>query len=208
MELYIIRHGETKWNSEKRLQGRSDIELNEYGIELARITSEALKDVKFDRIYSSPLKRAYETAEILRGSRKLDIICDDRLMEMCFGDYEGKVTDTLPDEFWKFFDDPVNFVPAGNGETYEQVIERAKDFLYNVIVPLSYKIDRMLVVAHGAFNRALMISLNHQGIKDYWEGVFQKNCCVNIYEINGDNFKLIQNGKIYYEDKGGKDYRK
>lgn len=53
-----------------------------------------------------------------------------------------------------------------------------------------------------------MISLNHQGIKDYWEGVFQKNCCVNIYEINGDNFKLIQNGKIYYEDKGGKDYRK
>ena len=171
MELYIIRHGETKWNSEKRLQGRSDIELNEYGIELARITSEALKDVKFDRIYSSPLKRAYETAEILR-------------------------------------DDPVNFVPAGNGETYEQVIERAKDFLYNVIVPLSYKIDRMLVVAHGAFNRALMISLNHQGIKDYWEGVFQKNCCVNIYEINGDNFKLIQNGKIYYEDKGGKDYRK
>ena len=72
MELYIIRHGETKWNSEKRLQGRSDIELNEYGIELARITSEALKDVKFDRIYSSPLKRAYETAEILRGSRKLD----------------------------------------------------------------------------------------------------------------------------------------
>ena len=96
MELYIIRHGETKWNSEKRLQGRSDIELNEYGIELARITSEALKDVKFDRIYSSPLKRAYETAEILRGSRKLDIICDDRLKEMCFGDYEGKVTDTLP----------------------------------------------------------------------------------------------------------------
>ena len=62
MELYIIRHGETKWNSEKRLQGRSDIELNEYGIELARITSEALKDVKFDRIYSSPLKRYYEAA--------------------------------------------------------------------------------------------------------------------------------------------------
>lgn len=68
MELYIIRHGETKWNSEKRLQGRSDIELNEYGIELARITSEALKDVKFDRIYSSPLRehtrrlRYYEAA--------------------------------------------------------------------------------------------------------------------------------------------------
>ena len=118
MILYVIRHGETKWNVERRLQGRSDVELNEYGIYLAEVTAEALKDVNFDVIYSSPLIRAYKTAEIIRGDRNINIITDDRLKEMCFGDYEGKVTDTLPDEFWKFFDDPVNFVPAGNGETY------------------------------------------------------------------------------------------
>ena len=66
MKLYIIRHGETDWNKEKRLQGQSDTQLNEYGIELARITGEALKDVHFDYIFSSPLKRAYKTAELIR----------------------------------------------------------------------------------------------------------------------------------------------
>ena len=85
MELYIIRHGETDWNKEKRLQGRSDTELNEYGIELAEITADALKDVTFDRIYSSPLKRAYRTAEIIRLDRDIEIQTDDRLLEICFG---------------------------------------------------------------------------------------------------------------------------
>lgn len=206
MELYIIRHGETEWNSEQRLQGRSDIELNDYGIKLAQITSEALKDVKFDKIYSSPLKRAYRTAEILKRDRKIEIQTDDRLKEMCFGEYEGKVTGTLPDEFWKFFDDPVNFKPTEGGESYEEIVERASSFIYDIVVPASEKYERMMIVAHGALNKALMITLNHQGIEDYWSGVFQKNCCVNIYNVYGTEFELIQNGKIYYEDKGGKDY--
>ena len=74
MKLYIVRHGETDWNNEKKLQGRSDVPLNDYGRELAYITSEALKDVKFDAIYSSPLIRAYETATILKGDRDIEII--------------------------------------------------------------------------------------------------------------------------------------
>lgn len=208
MELYIIRHGETKWNSEQRLQGRSDIELNDYGIELAEITSKALADVKFDEIYASPLKRAYKTAEIIRGNRNIEILTDDRLKEMCFGEYEGRVTKTLPDEFWKFFDDPVNFVPTEGGESYEDVVARAKSFIDDVVMPASKELERMLIVAHGALNKALMITLNGQGIEDYWSGVFQKNCCVNIYNITDNGIELIQNGKIYYEDKGGKDYER
>ncbi len=84
MKLYIIRHGETDWNKEKRLQGQSDTQLNEYGIELARITGEALKYVHFDYIFSSPLKRAYKTAELIRMDRPVKIVTDDRLKEICF----------------------------------------------------------------------------------------------------------------------------
>ena len=62
MELYIVRHGETLWNREKRLQGREDIELSENGRKVARLTGEALMDTRIDKIFSSPLKRAYETA--------------------------------------------------------------------------------------------------------------------------------------------------
>ena len=66
MELYIVRHGETLWNREKRLQGREDIELSENGRKVARLTGEALMDTRIDKIFSSPLKRAYETACLIR----------------------------------------------------------------------------------------------------------------------------------------------
>ncbi len=58
MKVYLVRHGETEWNRQCRLQGQSDTELNDIGIELAEITATELKDVRFDAIYSSPLKRA------------------------------------------------------------------------------------------------------------------------------------------------------
>ncbi len=200
MELYIIRHGETAWNVERRFQGRSDIPLNDYGIELAKVTSEALKDVEFDAIYSSPLIRAKTTAEIIRRDRKLDIILDDRLMEMGFGACEGRPSAEIKDFLNTFFNDPSNFIPMEGGETYEQVAERAKEFIQDVVIPNAQSMNRMLIVAHGALNRALMIQMNHQTIADFWSGIFQKNCCVNIYEVNGSDFTCIQNGKIYYEE--------
>lgn len=69
LKLYLIRHGETDWNKEFKIQGSSDIELNEYGRELAFITREGLRHIPFDIAYTSPLKRAKETAEIILGGR-------------------------------------------------------------------------------------------------------------------------------------------
>ena len=90
MEIYIVRHGETFWNEKKLLQGSTDIELNENGKKLAVLTGEALKDTRIDRIYASPLKRAYETACLIRGDRDIPIIKNDLIREMNFGDYEGQ----------------------------------------------------------------------------------------------------------------------
>lgn len=103
MKLYIIRHGETDWNKQKRLQGQSDTMLNEYGIELAEITAKALKDVQFDYIFSSPLKRAYKTAEIIRGERNVPIVTDDRLKEIGFGINEGVRSELITKDFHFFF---------------------------------------------------------------------------------------------------------
>ncbi|MGN0290579.1 MAG: histidine phosphatase family protein, partial [Lachnospiraceae bacterium] len=91
MNVYFLRHGETSANKEGRIQGRIDIPLNEYGIELARITRDGIEKegILFDIIYASPLSRAKETAEIVRGSQKASIVLDDRIMEMAFGDAEG-----------------------------------------------------------------------------------------------------------------------
>lgn len=199
MRLYIIRHGETEWNKEKRLQGQSDVALNEYGRELAVITGEALSDVRFDAVFSSPLSRAFETARIIVGKRDVRIIKDDNLKEISFGEDEGVPSDKLGEHFTNFFFAPESFVPSKGGETYEELCERARCFLQERIEPLRKTDKTVLIVAHGAMNKALMLNLKHLEIKDFWKGEFQKNCCVNVYELTEDTFTVIEEARIYYE---------
>ena len=135
MKIYLIRHGETDWNLEQRLQGATDIPLNENGLELARETAQGLKEVPFDLIYTSPLKRAKQTAEILRGERDIPLIEEPRIREICFGIYEGYCCSrehyTIPDPaFMNFFVDPGNYIPPEGGESIEQLCRRTTDFLH------------------------------------------------------------------------------
>ena len=86
--IYIVRHGQTDWNLEGRYQGRIDIELNEKGIEQAEKIKEELKGLNFDKVFSSPLKRAYKTAQIITDK---EIITDERIIERGNGELEGKL---------------------------------------------------------------------------------------------------------------------
>ena len=95
MKLYIMRHSETDWNKEHRIQGRTDIHLNLNGMKIAALAGDGMKDIPIDVCFSSPLVRAQETAALVvarnrhfveGGSR---IILDDRLMEMDNGPFEG-----------------------------------------------------------------------------------------------------------------------
>lgn len=89
--LYIIRHGKTDWNELHKLQGHTDIPLNANGIAMAENAAKEYKNVHFDVCYCSPLTRARQTADIILRDRdeKVPVIIDDRLIEMCFGEYEG-----------------------------------------------------------------------------------------------------------------------
>ena len=87
--LYIMRHGKTDWNEKRKLQGRTDIPLNEEGIGMAKKAAEECKNIHFDICYCSPLIRARTTAQIVLEGRNVPIVTDDRLMEMGFGEYEG-----------------------------------------------------------------------------------------------------------------------
>lgn len=200
MKLYIVRHGETDWNKEKRPQGQSDTTLNDYGRELARITADAMKDLNFDYAFSSPLKRAHETAEIIMGDRKTPIVTDDRLKEISFGIYEGTPSSQLPASFQNFFENPGKYAPPEGGESYQELKARTKDFIDKVLRPLSLKEPdaKVIVFGHGAMNKSMIINLKGLGIEDIWGGTFQRNCCVNIFELNGDTATVIEEAKIYY----------
>ena len=90
MKFYIIRHGQTNWNKEGRIQGKTDIELNEEGIKQAKEAKNILKDYPIDMIVSSTLKRAKKTAEIINEAKNVPIIFKEALEERCFGEFEGK----------------------------------------------------------------------------------------------------------------------
>ena len=130
--LYIIRHGKTDWNNLWKIQGRTDIPLNEEGRTMAKKAAEEYKDINFDIAFSSPLIRARETAEILLKGRDIPIINDDRLMEMSFGAYEGfeKCFDSPNCPLNVFFKTPEKYVvPVEGAESMEELFKRTGEFL-------------------------------------------------------------------------------
>lgn len=162
MELYLIRHGETKWNEEGRLQGQMDIPLNENGRKLARLTGEGLKDLPFDHIYVSPLCRAKETGGLVFAGRGIPQTEDDRLKEIDFGPWEGHVVSTLPESYNNFFHAPDKYAAPEGAESLPHLISREMDFIRDVLVPASDRYVRVAVVAHGACGQALKLCLGHK----------------------------------------------
>ena len=203
MKLYIIRHGETEWNVKRRFQGRSDIPLNEEGRRLARITSDALKDVPFTRIYTSPLKRAYETAMIIKGERDIPVMVEPRIIEIGFGEYEGlccgKENYNIPaPEFMNFFDKPEAYRPPRGAEGIEELKERTADFLQEIVHNKDMEQDTILVSTHGAALRGLLSDINHIDICDFWKGGVHKNCAVTTVDVRDGRAVIIEEGKTYY----------
>lgn len=202
MRVYVMRHGVTDWNEKKLLQGNSNTSLNEAGREMARKSAEGMKDIKIDYIFSSPLNRAYETARIINEGRGLEIVKDDRLMEVGFGDDEGVAPEERSPGLINFFKDPPAYVPVKGAESFESLLSRAADFVDNVLVPLSVREPdaTVFVSGHGAMNRALMYKFLNRELKDFWEGSWSANCSTSVYEIEGNKFILLEDGKIFFEN--------
>ena len=205
MKLYIIRHGQTEWNKQKKLQGRSDILLNAYGIQLAKETKVGLENVKFDLAFTSPLKRAKKTAEILLAGRDVQLLEDRRIIEIGFGSYEGlcyaKDNYNIPDpDFMNFFEKPEAYHPAPDGESFEQLRARAADFLQELSEKKEYRESTILVSTHGAALCALLNVIKNSTIEKFWEGGLHKNCGLSIVEIKDGKAKILKEAIVLYED--------
>ena len=169
--LYIIRHGRTDWNDLHKLQGRTDVPLNEEGRRMAEAAREEYRNVHFDVCFCSPLIRARETAEILLRDRDVPVLTDDRLMEMSFGSFEG-----LENSFG-IPDCPVNALfytpeqyspPPGGGESLDDLFARTGAFLREVIDPLMEQGKNVLIVGHGAMNLSIISRIRGLPRKDFW----------------------------------------
>lgn len=170
--------------------------------ELARITGENLRDTHFDMVFSSPLKRAYETASLIVGGRDIPIVKNDLIKEMCFGDWEGQnMSELLADggqDFQYFFKHPELYHPVGNGESFEELCQRAARFMTEYVEPLSSKYSRIMIVAHGAINKAMMMHVKKHPLEEFWSGGLQQNCNVIMLDYSDNVYTIIDETKIFY----------
>ena len=198
MKLYIIRHGQTSWNKERKLQGRTDIPLNESGREVAELTKEGFKDIPFDMAFTSPLKRARETAEIIMSGRNVPVINDERIIEVNFGSYEGCDFD-LPDEYIQnFFSAPEKYFPINGMESMGSIFERMNSFLQDLCQNAELQDKTILISTHGAALSGLMTVIKGNSVDKYWAGGLHKNCGFSIVEIKDGVATILEEAITAY----------
>lgn len=132
MRVTLIRHGPTEWNALRRFQGRTDMPLSVDGRAAARAIAETLHSELFDRIYSSDLVRAAETARMLGESRGADVTLDERLREFDFGRWEGLTWDEIiaaNPQLAGLGSTAVKLYAPEGGESFPQVSARVASFL-------------------------------------------------------------------------------
>lgn len=185
--LCFLRHGQTDWNLQFKMQGREEVPLNETGIAQAKEVARGLKKAKdeagitWTKIISSPLSRARDTAEIIKNEVGCDeFYTDERIIERDFGELSGLV-------YEEYSRATFNNVPEiKTVETIESLMERANDFIRDNVK----KGERVLIVTHGAITRIFARNAKKSpSIPEDFEHSI-KNCHLVVYSYDGEEATL------------------
>ena len=183
MKLYLVRHGESEGNVKRIFCGHTDVDLTENGRLQAQNMAKIFEDINIEKIYSSPLIRAYNTANENSKLKNIQIETHDFLKERYFGDFEGltweEVEIKYPEEAKKCIEQNFmyNYI---NGETFDDVINRVSKFLENIA-------DNSVIVAHGVLIHSILYHLNFIGFDNMYE-----------YPVGNCDIICIEDNKIRY----------
>lgn len=187
MNLYIVRHGETEWNREKRFQGQNDSKLTDIGILQAESLGKYLKgkNINFDRVYASPLERAYKTAGLI--SDNMPIIKDERLMEMHFGTWEGKNIEHIKkvdnENFHNFFNATEKYTHKPHaGESFDDLEKRVREFLEDI--KREHQNENILVVSHGVTLKIFLKIIREEKLEEFAKTGVLANTSISLITYN------------------------
>jgi len=192
MRVYLTRHGETEWNTEKRMQGWLDSDLTENGIKAAKALGERLKDISFSTIYASPSGRTLQTAKLITESNKQkEIKTDERLREIHLGNWQGKTQEEIKkmerEHFEAYFHFP-HLYNRNDGETFADVQKRAISF-WNELIEKHHS-GNVLVVSHGMWLKSLLNYLKKEPIQHLWDGPFHHGTSLSIVKVNNHQIEI------------------
>ena len=186
-KIYLVRHGESKWNKLKKIQGQQNIPLTEKGIEQAKLVGKRLVDEGIEKIYSSDLKRAYDTAKIVGDMLKIDVIPTKGLREINFGIWEGLTADILKSKFNKeqelWLKEPEKLKIEG-AESISELQARAMQEINTIIS--DNNVNNILIVSHSATLKTIILGLLGINIC-HFKNLSLKNVSLSIIEFKQHN---------------------
>lgn len=204
MRVLLLRHGQTDLNVQKRLQGSSDIPLNERGRQQARQTKEFLDGlgIVVTKIISSPLERAIETGSLATGIPVDQVETDPNLIEMAFGVCEMRnMEEEDPGFLHQCFDTPAEYIPPEGGECYDEVVARAGALVERVRRMITSgelgSDDVLLLVSHGALSHCLFEYIKKTPRAALWDVDFN-NCAIAELFLSADgksdDYRFVSEG--------------
>jgi broad specificity phosphatase PhoE len=190
--FYFARHGETVWNAERRLCGRTDAPLSDAGRRQARLLATRLKAISFEALYASPLQRARETASIVGTAIERVPTVDLRLVELSYGAWEGRTSAEVKlasaEAYSAWEANPAAIAPP-EGESGEQLIERLKPFLADVAQ--RHRNGNVAVVCHRTVCRLMACHLIGIPLPEYRQRIPMDNAALNIFETHGAEWRVV-----------------
>lgn len=159
-KIFLVRHGETEWNRLGKFQGCIDTNLSKEGIVQAECVSKKFNG-NFDYIYSSPLKRAFHTAEIICANKEIKPVIVSELREINFGEWEGltikEISKNFPSELYRWRNDELEAPMCGGDLSIKKASMRAKTAIEEIVS--KHKGDSVIIVAHGGIIKAALVGL-------------------------------------------------
>ena len=189
MKIYLIRHGQTDWNLEGKIQGRHDVSLNETGSKQAELLAMGMDTRPVAQIFSSRQKRALETAQAVGRRQHVAVTVIDGLEEVEFGEWEGKTWDEIsreyPEEFKVWCTEPAEIVPPG-GESRPQIYRRIGNALKEI---LRRSRGDIAIVSHGAALAYMVSIMLEKELGDHDE-IIVKNASISTVEYDRETGKF------------------
>jgi broad specificity phosphatase PhoE len=196
-EIILARHGETDWNAEEVFRGRTDVELNKTGLKQAELLAENLSGQEIEAVYSSPLKRALKTAEMIASHHKLKVEIAPGLIDFGFGKWQGLHLREVKDKYDKLYQqwaESPQLVQIPNGETLSEVRKRALAVVDEVVAKHR---GRVVLVSHRVVNKVLICALLGLDNSHFWN-IRQDTCGTTVFAYENRRFIMTKHNDTSY----------
>lgn len=189
--IILIRHGETDWNRAETFRGRADVELNSTGIKQAELLARYLEGVPIEAVYSSPLRRALKTAEVIAAPHNLVVITAPELIDFDYGQWQGMSHDAVKQKYkrlyQKWLKNP-HLVTMPGGESLAEVRKRAMRLIRQL---MARHYESVVLVSHRVVLKVMILALLGLDNSHFWN-IKLDNCAITTFSYEDKRFVLTR----------------